>query len=347
MPHRNIVVVGGSTGAMEALRTLLSGLPADFPGAMFVALHSSPQSPGVLDRILQRASRLPVEYATDREPIRPGRVLLAPANRHLLLKPRDVRTTTGPRENRFRPAVDPLFRTAAVAHGPRVIGILLSGGLDDGAAGLGLIKQHGGRAIVQDPGEALAPSMPLAAIRHVAVDHVISIGAMAELLGRVVQEPVEEKVPSMDRPEVRDIAEGGAEAIHHADALGPPSPFTCPDCGGTLWEFRNGDLVQFQCHVGHRYSADALATAQTESLDHALWTALRALEETAELRRRMANRAHDRGMAALAASYATQAEESESRARLIRRVIMPGERPADEDLVEPYPPDPVGGRHQG
>ena len=345
MPHPNIIVIGGSTGALDVLRVLVAGLPGDFSAAILVTLHTAPQSPGVVDKILQRASSLSVAYATDHAPIRGGTILIAPPDRHLIVKRDHVRTTAGPRENRFRPAVDPLFRTAAIAHGERVIAVVLSGGQDDGASGLGVVKYHGGTAIVQDPQEALAAGMPQAAIQHVDVDFILGVGAMPELLRRLVDESLEGGPSVMDAPETRDIAEGGSDNIHHASSLGPPSPFTCPDCGGTLWESRDGQLSQFQCHVGHRYSGNALATAQSEALDHALWAGLRALEESAELRRRMARHARDRGMVAIAAEYDVQSNESEHRADVIRRILMPGERPEVDEAV-PLGPEPTG-RNRG
>ena len=332
MPRRDIVVIGGSSGGLEAVRTILSGFPGDLSAAIFVVLHSSPDSPGVLDRIFGRASVLRVTYAIDREPIEPGRVYLAPPDRHLLLKRDHVRVTRGPRENRFRPAVDPLFRTAASAHGGRVIGVVVSGGQDDGAVGLRLIKNHGGTAIVQDPLEAVAPGMPQAAVTHVEVDYVVKVDEIAGVIGRLAKEPIDVMEMAMKDEDMRDIAEMGSDAIHHAQNLGPPSPFTCPECGGALWQSHEDELLQFQCHIGHRYSGESLVTAQSEALDHALWAGLRALEENAELRRRMARHARDRGMAAIAAGYDEHAAESEQRAADIRRVLMPEGPDTAEEL---------------
>lgn len=331
MPSRDIVVIGGSSGALEALRVIVSGLGPDLSAALFIAVHTAPQAPGLLPQILTRSGPIDARFPRDRERFAPGRLYVAPPDRHLLVKRDRVRVTRGPRENRFRPAIDPLFRTAAVAHRKRVIGVLLSGGQDDGVVGLALIRHLGGVTIVQDPGDALAPAMPEAAIRHLPVDHVVASRDIAALLWRLTQESVPAlEADVSDDPEPQDIAEVGGHAIHGRTKPGQPSPFTCPDCGGTLWQSVDGELMQFQCHVGHRYSGDSLISAQDDSLDQALWSGLRALEESAELRRRMASHARTRGMDQMARTYDEHAQESETRANVIRRVLMP-ERPEAGD----------------
>ena len=303
--------------------TIVAGLPTNLHAAVFIVIHTAPDGPALLDLLLTRSGRLRAHYTTDGEPIRPGDIYLAPPDRHLVLRPDCVRVTRGPRENRFRPAVDPLFRTAAVAHGRRVIGIIVSGGQDDGAAGLAAIKRRGGTAIVQDPEEAIANGMPRAAARHVRVDFTARAVEIPKLVVRLVQEQKDRGDTPMSDDLPPDIAEAGRDAIHESEQLGPPSPFTCPDCGGTLWQSEDGDLLQFQCHVGHRYGGASLESAQSEALDHALWAALRALEESAELRQRMAEHAESRGMSSIAADYRAQALESEARAEAIRRILMP------------------------
>jgi two-component system chemotaxis response regulator CheB len=323
MAKRDIVVIGGSSGGLETIRTILSVIPGGFSGSIFVVLHSSPESPGILDHILGRGSMLPVAYAVDLEPIRQGHVYIAPPDRHLLVKRDHVRVTRGPRENRFRPAVDPLFRTAAVSHGQRVIAVVVSGGQDDGAVGLRIVKDRGGIAVVQDPLEALAPGMPQAAMNHVTVDFVADADEIGGIIAKLTGETIEIQEHAMEDRETRDIAEMGSDAIHNRSVPGTPSPITCPECGGALWESHDDELLQYQCHVGHRYSGESLLSAQSEALDHALWAGLRALEENSELRRRMANHARDRGMIAIAGGYDQQAAESEERAQVIRRVLMP------------------------
>jgi two-component system chemotaxis response regulator CheB len=325
MTPDRIIVIGGSSGALEAVRTIVAGLPSDLSAAIFVAIHISPDAAGGTDRVLSKVARMPARYPEDHESIQASHIYIAPPDRHLLIDSGRIRLTRGPRENGFRPAVDPLFRTAAAGFGARVIGVILSGGRDDGSAGLEAIKAAGGTAIVQEPAEAVVPSMPSSAIRRLRVDHVLSANDMAALLTRLVSKRTRGKTRGKAPVKARagkDVAEVGAHDIHHADRMGPPSPFTCPDCGGVLWQSNDKDPL-FHCHVGHRYSMDSLELLQTDNLEQAMWTAVRALEESSELRRRMAKRARDRGMTAIGAGYEEQALESEQRATLIRSVLIP------------------------
>jgi two-component system chemotaxis response regulator CheB len=322
VPTHDIIVLGGSAGALSAVRTILQQLPPDLPAALFVAIHTAPEGPGILHELLHRLGTLPADRAEDGEPIRPGRIYVAPPDHHLLVKPGCVQVTRGPRENGFRPAVDPLFRTAAAAYGSRVLGVLLSGGQYDGVQGLVHVKRAGGVAIVQHPEEADVPSMPQSAIRQVTVDHVLHAADMAAVISGLVGRPGEVddmRPPDRNRP---DPAERGDDALRHGGLPGSPSPFTCPECGGSLWERRNGELVQYECHLGHGYGAETLVAVQSDGVEKALWTALRALEESAALRRRMAGQARERGMARIAASYDDDAQVTETRAALIRRVLV-------------------------
>jgi two-component system chemotaxis response regulator CheB len=241
--------------------------------------------------------------------------------------PGHIELGKGPRENGFRPAADPLFRTAAQSYGPRVVGIVLSGGMDDGTLGLQVIKQNGGITIVQDPREASNPSMPESAMHNVAIDHVLPVKAMPRVLLQLVQ----------------DSLKGGAEVKHrkgkiHDPALaadlvqsvdGPPSSFICPECGGALWELKNGSLLHYRCHVGHAYTPKALISGQDGAVEEALWTALRTLEETAALRHRLAQDARTRKQHLLATSYEKRAKEIEDRAGVIREVLIHRDLPED------------------
>ena len=232
----------GSIGALEALRTIVADLRSSLTASIFVVIHTSPDSPGVVDRILTRAGGLPAHYAVDGEPIVSGHIVIAPPDRHLLVQADCVRVTRGPREHRFRPAIDPLFRTAAESH-PDVIGVILSGGGDDGAAGLAAVKKSGGVAIVQHPDDAFASVLPEAALRHTGADYVLPVRDIAAVLSDIVRGRAHSAGVTMPTPPHRDPAESGTDDIHRADALGPPSPFTCPDCGGTLWQYEEGELV--------------------------------------------------------------------------------------------------------
>lgn len=335
MPGHDIIVVGASAGGVEALTQLVRDLPADLPAALFVVLHLPAQRTSVLPRILNRCGRLPASHPTDGEALRMGRIYVAPPNYHLLVKRGVVRVIRGPHENGHRPAVDPLFRTAARAYGPRVIGVILSGVLDDGTAGLLAIKNCGGTAIVQDPADAMYAGMPTSAIENVAIDHVLPAARIGDLLDRLAREPADEegaRAVSDEMERETEIEEMDRAALQGNDRPGTPSTFACPDCGGTLWELRDGEILRFRCRVGHAHSAHALLAAQSDTLDAALWTALRALEESASLARRLADRAAKRGHTQGRARFEQQAREAEDRATVIRNALL---REALDSPVEP------------
>jgi two-component system chemotaxis response regulator CheB len=327
---RDIVVIGGSAGSIEAVTEVVRGLPADFPAAIFVVVHFPGSVNSTLPRILSRAGPLPARHARDGEPIEPGRIYVAPPDCHLLLSDGHTRLTKGPKENGHRPAIDPLFRTAAHGYGPRVVGVVLSGNLNDGTAGLLTIKQREGIAIVQSLETALYQGMPRSAIDHVAVDHVLSPSQIPLLLSDLAQEPVFhlEVVPMSVEPPADQQADEFALADRHKNP-GVPSTMSCPECHGTLWEVREEELVRFRCRVGHAYSDEALLVHQSEQLEAALWTALRALEEHSALSRRLAARANSRGHSHSASSFTEQAMDAEHHASVIRTVLDKGVRSGD------------------
>ncbi|HEU5097728.1 MAG TPA: chemotaxis protein CheB [Roseiflexaceae bacterium] len=281
MARRDIIVVGASAGAFEALKQLVAGLPADFSASLLVVRHIPPTGPGLLPEILSAAGSLPVVAGTDGDALRPGWIYVAPPDHHLLVERDRVRVTRGPKENGFRPAVDALFRSAAYVFGPRVIGVVLSGALDDGTAGLWAIKDRGGIAIVQDPAEAAYPSMPNHAIRHVAVDHIASIPAIAGLLIELTRQTIAEEMAPMSESlkiEHRIAMEDNALQAG-VMTLGSISPYTCPDCHGTMVQLRDTEITRFRCHTGHGFTIDGLLAAIDESIDDTLWSAVRVLEE--------------------------------------------------------------------
>ena len=245
----------------------------------------------------------------------------------MLVFPGHVELGRGPRENGFRPAADPLFRTAAVSYGPRVIGIVLSGGMGDGTLGLQIIKQHGGIAIVQDPKEAFDPSMPESAIRNVDIDHVLPMKEMPRVLLQLVRSSLKEG-NGMKRQQKKQTDPAIAADLSKS-VEGPPSSFICPECGGGLWELKTGHLLHYRCHVGHAYTADALLAGQSGAVEEALWTALRTLEESAALRRRLAGDARLRKQDHLATSFEHRAEQMEDRAGVIREVLLHRDLPKD------------------
>ena len=286
MTSKHLVVVGASAGGIEALRELAAGLPASFPAPIAIVLHTSPDSPGVLHEILSRSGPLPAVSARNGDRLRPGRIYIAPPDFHLLIEPGVLRITKGPRENRFRPAIDPLFRSAAQVYGPATIGVVLTGNLDDGTAGLYAIKQMGGVTVVQDPHDAMFPSMPRHAIDAVKVDHIVALGELAPLLTTLTSAGEEPRpvpaVPVLLDTEVRIAKEEDPLKAGVVD-VGEPSTFACPECHGVLLQTKEGGRLRFRCHTGHAYSAESLLSEISEGIEDALWNAIRSLQEGALL----------------------------------------------------------------
>ncbi len=329
MPTKDIIVVGASVGGIDALRAIVGELPTDLPAAVFVVLHSAPEAPGVLADILDRAGALPAAFANDGEHLQPGRIYVAPPDRHLIIEPNRVRLTRGPKENRFRPAVDPLFRSAAQVYGPRVIGVILTGYLDDGTAGLWAVKQLGGTAIVQDPHEALASSMPASALRQVRVDHCLPVAEIAPLLVRLTSTPLGEEgeyeVPDELEIEVR-IAKEDTALDAGVLKLGEPSNYACPECHGVLLQLYEEQRIRFRCHTGHAYSVDSLLAEITEGVEDSLWNAIRSVEESVLLLRHMAEHLGRREDGHTADAFLARAQEAQRRADLVRQAVMTQEQ---------------------
>jgi two-component system chemotaxis response regulator CheB len=314
---RDIVVIGASAGGIEAVQSLMRALPPDLPAALFLVIHIPTVGVSALARILGRASRLPVETAQDGAPIRPGVLSVAPPNRHLLVRAGAMAVVHEPDEHRQRPAIDPLFRSAAQAYGPRVVGIVLSGMLDDGTDGLIDIKTAGGLAIVQHPDEAAFSSMPRSAMAATDVDYCLPIAEIAELLPRLVREPVAERAAALPNGD----AIGGPDAVLVGDAPAKPAGLSCPDCGGALWEQERKGHVRFRCRIGHAFSAASLAEAQTHEIDDALWTAIRAIEEKGALVGRVMERAKATQQPAIAERLRRRVRRLENQALVLRRLI--------------------------
>jgi two-component system chemotaxis response regulator CheB len=337
LSERDIIVIGASAGGVEAVAALVEALPRDLAAAVFVVVHFPPHSTSVLPRILTRRGGMAAVHPEDGDPIELGCVYVAPPDLHLLVERGHVRLVRGPRENAARPAVDPLFRSAARAYGPRVIGVILTGNLDDGTAGMLAVQSAGGVTVVQDPDDALYAGMPTSAVRHVRVDHVVPLSEIAALLTRLVGQPVEEKGPGPVARQQSDevpISEMDVRALE-SDRAGAPSGYACPECHGVLWEVNEGEVLRFRCRVGHAYSVETLLAEQGSGMDAALWTAYRALEERAALTERMAERMRERSQPSLALRYAEQTAEARARAELIRRVLMMGRE--DVPVVEGGP----------
>jgi two-component system chemotaxis response regulator CheB len=333
MIGHNIITVGASAGGVEALGTLVAGLPADLPASVFVTLHVPSHGGSSLPKILAKRGPLPAEHARDGQAIEPGRIYVAPPDQHLLIHGKMVRLSRGPRENGVRPAIDPLFRSAARWYGPRVIGVVLSGSLDDGAAGLLAIKERGGVAVVQHPDDALFPWMPRAAIDVVHVDHILPASGLPELLNRLARSADEGGAPATEEMEIESaMAEFDLDAIQGDDRPGTPSGFACPDCAGVLWEIHDGEMVRYRCRVGHAWSPTSLLAEQSKSLEVALWTAFRALEERAALAARTAERFRAKRREGAALRFEAQARRAKERSAMIRQVLVNDDPPVDMPL---------------
>lgn len=284
MATRDIIVVGASAGGVQALTKLVSELPLNLQAAVFIVLHVRADAPSLLPAILSRDAKLPVAHARDGEQIVPGKVYVAPPDQHLLIEDGRVKLVHGPKENLHRPSIDVLFRSAARWGGPRVIGVVLTGARDDGATGMRLIKQRGGIAIVQDPSEAPFPSMPMSVLQTVKVDYSLPLSAISPLLNELSKQTIEEgEYPVPDEIEIESRIAGqnldASELLASVERIGRISRLTCPDCHGALWEILDDDMLRYRCHVGHAFSADSLSEGQSEMLEVALWSAVRALEE--------------------------------------------------------------------
>jgi two-component system, chemotaxis family, protein-glutamate methylesterase/glutaminase len=295
---------------------------------MFLVLHIPAHSPSLLPEILSRSGLLPASHPTHGEAIEQGRIYVAPPDHHLLVEEGAVLVVRGPKENRHRPAIDPLFRSAARAYGPRVVGVVLTGSLDDGTAGLLAIKRQGGVTVVQDPEEALYASMPRSALAHVAVDHVLPLAQMGPLLARLAQEPstAEGRYPVPEEMERETkVAAMDMNVMQNGEHVGTPSVYSCPECHGVLWEVRDGTLLRFRCRVGHAYSLDSMLAGQAEVVEQAMWAALKTLEESASLSRRMAKEARAARRDWVARRFEEKAQEAQQHAALLQQVLVKGE----------------------
>jgi two-component system chemotaxis response regulator CheB len=328
MNRRDIIVIGGSSGSREPLRAIVAALPIDFQGFVFVVTHLPSTLPSLLPEIIQKSTPLPVQHAVDDLLIAPGTIYFGPPGSHLILQSGRMRLGRGPRENMARPAVDALFRSAALEFGSRVVGVVLSGLLNDGAAGVAAIKQRGGLSIVQDPDTAIEGSMPWAALQAAPADYCIDATQIGPLLATLVHHDAPESAAASQALKLEvDIALGGRCDAQTTAEIGDPAPLTCPNCHGALSEIRGQDgPLRFRCQTGHAFTAAVLDECH-EPLDEALRVALRMVEERAELTRRMGIEAAQAGRKAVARLYTERSAEFTRDAEVIRNAALRSAKP--------------------
>lgn len=285
---RDIVVIGASAGGLPALMEIVAALPGDFPAAIFVVQHIPAYSVSHLPQILDRLGPLQAVLAKDGDAIRPGHIYVASPDQHILIEEGKIAVKRGPKENRFRPSIDALFRSAAYTYGSRVIGIVLSGVLDDGTSGLWSVKRMGGLALIQDPADAQFPQMPINVQEYVQVDYAVPASQMAALLSRLTTEAAPPQ-PKLTKKELEllktEIIIASRDNAFEMGiiGMGELTPFTCPDCHGALTQLKEGKIIRFRCHTGHAFTVSSLLLGVTRSVEDILWQAMRGLEETTML----------------------------------------------------------------
>jgi two-component system, chemotaxis family, protein-glutamate methylesterase/glutaminase len=337
MAHRDIIVIGTSRGGLDALRRLVSQLPRDLDAAVLIVQHMAASGPSLLGELLSASGPLQAAAGVDGERIVPGRIYVAVPDRHLVIEGDHIRLSRGPKESHARPSVDVLFRSAAYHAGRRVIGIVLTGQLDDGTAGLWAIKERGGIAIVQDPAEAPFPSMPQSALEHVAIDYTVRIDAMPGLLQWLTGETLAEERESTMSDQRLEIETGIAlesDALNRGvRSLGSPSFHTCPECHGSMVSIQEGSFRRFRCHTGHGFSQGALAEQGLAQIERTLWSALAQIEEHLLLLAELAENAHQDDRAEIAELHARRAEQIRDLAERVRLLALDPLLSGNEDAA--------------
>lgn len=282
---RKVIVIGASAGGMSALKNLVGQFQSELYASVFIVNHMSPEMSGdVLVRALDEAGALPCSHAKNGQRFERGHVYVAPSDHHMMIEGNRVVTTKGARENRYRPAIDPLFRSAAVAHGNRVIGIVLTGFMDDGTSGMMAIKRCGGVCIAQDPDDAENADMPRSVIENVGVDYCLPISRMGSLLAQLAEKTLSKRTPPPKDVVIEaNIARRVLSDLPSVETLGDQVPFNCPECDGVLWEIKEGDILRYRCHTGHAFTSEILLAAQSARIEETLWVTLRMFEERQNL----------------------------------------------------------------
>lgn len=330
MAGHDIIVIGTSAGGLKALSAVLTAIPAGIPAAIFVVQHLAADRESHLCELLGDVTSLPVSSPRDNEVFSTGRVYVAAPDHHLLLGDDRVRVLRGPQENRYRPSIDALFRSAARSHGSRVIGMVLTGYLDDGTVGLQTIKQRGGITVVQDPQEAEYPSMPRIALRYVKIDHTVPIAGAGALLVRLVAEPPAAQADFPITPAIEiesNIAEqtmNTREFLESVERIGERTTYTCPDCNGAIWQIGDDEPLKLRCHVGHSFTGEIFSAEQSQNIETALWSAIRIMEEKVTFSRQLAARKRKQNLVEEAVVYETEADAIDREVIKIRDLIVCG-----------------------
>ena len=319
-----IVVIGSSAGGLNAISELVSQLPQELNAAILIVLHLSKAALGdILINRIQKSTSLPCKIAEDKEKIKAGHIYVGPPDAHLLLKKDSIIIGHGPAENRFRPSIDVLFRSAAASHSEKVIGVILTGFLNDGTAGMMAIKQSGGYCIVQDPNEAEYPDMPLAVLENMEVDDCVSLKNMGKAIAEIINNAEVKGIVAPDKIIAESkLSERSATTIEGISRLGEKTIYACPDCGGGLWRIEDGKIKHYRCHIGHSYSEDDLLVKQSETTENTLWVAVRMMEERKLFLRKIAKENDDKGLQRLGSEYSRRAEDLEQHIEKLKELLF-------------------------
>jgi two-component system chemotaxis response regulator CheB len=324
---RDLVIIGSSAGGLPALMEIMGGLPADFPAAIFVVQHIPPYTISNLHHILNRVGPLQAVSAVDGDMIEPGKIYVATPDHHLMVEHDKVIVKRGPKENRFRPSIDALFRSAAYTYGSRVIGVVLSGVLDDGTSGLWSVKRLGGLTVIQEPADALFPQMPLNAQEYVDIDYTVPAGQMAALLCELTTN-VPGKKPKLSPKELKlletEIVIAGRENAFEIGIIemGTLTPFTCPECHGALTELKEGKIIRFRCHTGHAYTISALLSEVSTNVEAILWQAMQGLEETTMLLMRLSQHFDKNAQTDIAQLFLKKAHSIKAHSQAVHNSVL-------------------------
>ncbi len=325
MTEPYIIVIGASQGGIQALSTLVSSFPSNLPATIFIVLHSSPDYKSHLDEVLSTKGALPVIQPQNGEKIKTGTIYVAPSNRHLVVKYDHVNLPFGPHENRSRPSIDVLFRSAAAYHTSRVIAVLLTGYLDDGVSGLSAVKRCGGKIIVQDPNDAEVPDLPKNAIRSMEIDHILPLKEIAAQLIDIVHQPFGDPVavPEEIMADIK-VSEHTVPGLERMNKLGTITPYTCPDCGGTLWDAKNEPAGRLVCHTGHSFTIDSFLKGQAEVIEDSLWAAIRFFDERIKILENLAEKDHEKLHLQSTQNYRKKIKELKYHMQILRDFVVSG-----------------------